>query len=426
MNNVSSAQPATFNSLSEDPAIIYFDKSVPGACLVETRCGHIFEQKNIFKSFDGKTLEDRVCAVCNNKNPLPLKVILGRCDDADRYCRNPALEAACTGNTTDLEAILTDDPEAVRKKFNDPEYGHEVTLLHAAVDSIQLSVVKLLLRFKADVNAYIQYKPELRGFTPLMLAIENGNEHTEIVDLLVQRGADVNAIMSDSGEMLTEPPILTAIQMGDIETVKFLVSNGAKVDGDLSGDKFNGFTPLMMAAQEGHVDIVKYLLKKGSNANEAQYDAGENDGRTPLLMAAIYGHTNVGKILVEHGADVDAVISGAGDIQGGTSLITAACCGNEEFVKFLLDKKANLNAAMGAEAKKGCTALWYASHYGYKSIVQALLEAGADPNPVEKPDDASRQCRTAYMAAMDNEHEEVAKLLLDHGATTLPPNTPSQ
>ncbi|MBO9484590.1 ankyrin repeat domain-containing protein [Salinisphaera sp. G21_0] len=486
MNNVSSrTQPAAVNNPHENPVMVYYDKSVPGVCLVKTRCGHIFEQKNIFASFDGKKLEDRVCGVCN-KGPLPLKVIYGRCDDADRYCRNPALEAACTGNISDLLSILTDDPEAVRKYFNDPVRGHEVTLLHAAVDSKQLAIVKLLLMLKADINARIQYLPKSSDITPLLIALENDTEHKKIVDLLVQRGADVNAIMSDSGEMLTEPPLLCAIRMGDIETVQCLMDNGAKVDGNLGNDEVKSLTPLMMAAREGHVDIVEYLLEKGSNANEY---GGENNDRTPLMIAALNGHTNIVKMLVEHGADVNAVIrSGegatalmmaainghtnvvkmlveygadvnavlragdcegctplmvaaqdgytnvgkilvehgadvnvvirAGDWEGSSILMMAASFADEEFVKFLIDNKANLNAALSGGPSEGCTALWYASSEGKTSIVQTLLEAGADPNPVEKRNDS----RTAYMVAKENGHEEVARLLLDHGATDIPPN----
>ncbi|WP_257263387.1 ankyrin repeat domain-containing protein [Endozoicomonas sp. ONNA2] len=414
MNNVSSfTPPATVNKPVDNLVTINYIKSVPRPCLMETMCGHIFEQRNIFEYFDSLKLDERVCVVCN-KNPLPLKIYLGGCDDADRYCRNPALEAACTGNTKDLETILTNDPEAVRKYFNDPEHGHEVTLLHAAVDFNQLAIVKLLLKLEADINARFQDSPESSDTTPLIIALKNGKEHKKIVDLLVQRGADVNAIRSDSGEIRTEPPLFYAINMGDIETVQCLVDNGAKVDENLSNDEVNGFTPLMMAAQEGHVDIVKYLLEKGSNANEAEY-GGENDGRTSLMMAAKEGHTNVGKILVEHGADVNAVIS-AGDCEGVTALMLAACFGNEEFVKLLIDKKANLNAALSGGEYKGCTALWSASCEGETSIVQTLLEAGADPNPVEKSHDASCQSRTAYMVAKENGHERVARLLLDHGA----------
>ena len=52
-----------------------------------------------------------------------------------------------------------------------------------------------------------------------------------------------------------------------------------------------------------------------------------------------------------------------------------------------------------------------ASRVGKKSIVEALLNSGANVNDAEKT-----KKHTALMVAVAGQHEDVAKLLIEHGA----------
>ncbi len=71
-------------------------------------------------------------------------------------------------------------------------------LLHAIG---QIEIAKLLLAAGADVNATSRRGDDLlRGMTPLMLAVLDGNE--ELVQLLVDKGADVSARAPDGGTAL--------------------------------------------------------------------------------------------------------------------------------------------------------------------------------------------------------------------------------
>lgn len=65
----------------------------------------------------------------------------------------------------------------------------------------------------------------------------------------------------------------------------------------------------------------------------------------------------------------------------------------------------------GVDAE-GTPPLVYASCFGHREVVQALLDAGAS---VDMQD---RNQWTALMWAMTNRHKDIAKLLLDHGAST--------
>ena len=80
--------------------------------------------------------------------------------------------------------------------------------------------------------------------------------------MLIEKGADVNYfILGD------ETPLINAARFGHLETVKFLVENGADVnksarDGYLLNSEIR--TPLNMAKRGGHQEVVDYLLKKGA------------------------------------------------------------------------------------------------------------------------------------------------------------------
>ena len=74
-----------------------------------------------------------------------------------------------------------------------------------------------------------------------------------------------------------------ASSMGHLETVKFLVSEGADVDAETD----DGFSPLMMACIDGHFSICKYFLRQNC-------DISVNvRGFTALDYARIKGHEEI-------------------------------------------------------------------------------------------------------------------------------------
>ncbi|CAI4218214.1 unnamed protein product [Parascedosporium putredinis] len=75
------------------------------------------------------------------------------------------------------------------------------------------------------------------------------------------------------------------------------------------------------------------------------------------------------------------------------------------------DEKARDFVDINGPDEDGTPALIYASCFGHESVVQALVDAGAD---VDKQD---RNQWTALMWAMTNRHKSIAKMLLDHGAS---------
>ncbi|KAK4656161.1 hypothetical protein QC762_308850 [Podospora pseudocomata] len=93
------------------------------------------------------------------------------------------------------------------------------------------------------------------------------------------------------------------------------------------------------------------------------------------------------------------------------TFIMAASNGNLESVNKILNGKAREYIDVNAPDDEGTPALIYASCFGHESVVQALIDAGAD---VDKQD---RNQWSALMWAMTNRHKGIATILLDNGAS---------
>ena len=165
-------------------------------------------------------------------------------------------------NTLDLAKLLIDNGADVNAKST---YG-SVTPLHLATRKNYwgtrknaTELAKLLIDNGADVNA------RTYGTTPLYWAIveelfdqgEVGGEN--VIKLLIDNGADVNA----REEKLPEAelafcdgctPLHIAVFIPRPESMenvmKLLIDNGADVNALVTGDAYNGYTPLDVAVEE--------------------------------------------------------------------------------------------------------------------------------------------------------------------------------
>lgn len=93
-------------------------------------------------------------------------------------------------------------------------------------------------------------------------------------------------------------------------------------------------------------------------------------------------------------------------------LFMAASNGDAQRVQRLVRGKASSYVDVNEVDSEGTPPLVYASCFGHKDVVLALLDAGA---MVDKQD---RNQWSALMWAMTNRHKDIAKTLLDHGAST--------
>jgi ankyrin repeat protein len=178
--------------------------------------------------------------------------------------------------------------------------------------------------------------------------------------------------------------------------VKLLLSAHA----DPASADTTGESCLIMAARVGNVDIVKALLDAGApvDATDPEYH------QTPLMVAARAGHAPIASLLIKHGAKIDAQTrtgptpkfrppssnsgsKGAGIVRGGWP------------------ERGERDPTPGAK-----TPLLYATREGHEDIAKLLLDSGAS---LEKAD---ADGVTPLLMAVLNGRISLARSLIARGA----------
>jgi serine/threonine-protein phosphatase 6 regulatory ankyrin repeat subunit B len=141
------------------------------------------------------------------------------------------------------------------------------------------------------------------------------------------------------------------------------------------------------------------FLQRGGDVN-----ARDEDGGTALMAAAMRGSPALARDLIARGAELDAM-----DVTGVTALMIAARFGHAIIVEDLLRAGARVNLAKPARFD-GSSALHAAVQHDQRDSVEALLDAGADPNA------RNGAGVTPLMMAEHFGHSRVRFLLLRYGA----------
>lgn len=347
-----------------------------------------------------------------------------------------SVSALADSSTPLITAVKANDMAAVqslikkRVAVNAAE-ADGTTALHWAARSDNVEMVRTLLKARSDVTRANRY-----GITPLQLAAVNGS--TPVVKLLVDGGADVNAVLPE-GETI----LMTAARTGRSEALEILLKAGANVS---AREKWHGETALHWAAAENHADAVRLLATNGADVDErsATETYRRRSGQsimplgswTPIMYAARENAIDAGRALVARGAKLDLV-----DPDGATALVIAIINANYDFAAMLLDAGADPNvvdkdAAMGplyAAADMHRLAVGHGRPNPKPSgaldavdITKRLLEKKADPNAKLKAAIIQRQHTigdatlaagaTPLMRAAKSGEIAIVKLLVDAGA----------
>ncbi|MFC1834626.1 ankyrin repeat domain-containing protein [Thermodesulfobacteriota bacterium] len=194
-------------------------------------------------------------------------------------------------------------------------------------------------------------------------------------------------------------PLELPCRNGDLEEVKYLLDNGA----DVNGSDREGRTPLMLAAYEGHLEIVKLLLDSGADVNDA--DAW---GRTAFTLAVLAEKTEVAKSLLDNGADVNAA-----DSRGDSALMMVSRAGLVDMAELLLKKGTKVDAV----DEQGKTALMHAANYKQPQVAELLLKHGADAKARDNSGRSALWWLSQYSGSEPNvkKGEQVRAILLRHG-----------
>ncbi|KAL8708515.1 MAG: hypothetical protein Q9225_007585 [Loekoesia sp. 1 TL-2023] len=238
----------------------------------------------------------------------------------------------------------------------------------AAIENGEIELVRLLLERGADPNS--RYKD---GDTALIKAIKR--DHKELFKALLVAGVDVE--IRDKKRHMTAAH--WAVLYRRPEFLEALLIAGANRD---PCDEFD-MTPLHLAIKYDNVANTKLLLSAG-----AILDARDKEGLRPLHIAARGAQHTLG-VLLEHGAKVNAR-----DYDGRTPLVVAAGKVNVTIVQQLLDEGADPNkrnrnmqtplhkaAAPWDDMENTPSGISKEEVYEVKrEIVRLLLEHGADPS----------------------------------------------
>ena len=140
--------------------------------------------------------------------------------------------------------------------------------------------------------------------TPLINAVEN--ENLDCLKVLLKYKADIEGLGDLCFLNRRTPyfhwqlctPLCVAAAYGNLDILSFLLENGADINAAI---RTGGLTPLMLAVQKYHSNAVNYLLEQGADVN-----LQDMAGYTALHTAAACGNYNALRSLIYYGADVNA------------------------------------------------------------------------------------------------------------------------
>lgn len=341
-----------------------------------------------------------------------------------------------TENNTQNHLKNCKQQQLKKRSINSRDNKGRTSLLSACEQGLNDLACELILK-GADINAR-----DNSGRTPLGIALEKGNSalaialigngadftalvhsnlitaqffksHPELITMLSANGVDANALSPQA-------VMLFSSDKDGTEALAAYIENGGNVNAVNAG----GQSCLMLLAEAGNAQGLKLLIEHGANVNTV-----DKQGQTALMYAAQKGNTEAGKVLLENKAYVNHQ-----DQKGETALMKACENGHLQFSKNLTE----YNADITIQDNKGETALMKATKHGHIDNIKFLLEECCEDekeetltstdkeqenkSEIRKPtakaiiNQQDNHGKTALMHALENQHNDVFKYLLQQKA----------
>ncbi|KAF2661221.1 ankyrin [Lophiostoma macrostomum CBS 122681] len=295
---------------------------------------------------------------------------------------NEAIRCLRHQNPDEFKTILQDHPFLISKKDHSDRY-----LIHYAAEIGLTDAVVHILQSLSGLHGggatTVIDAQSINGLTPLMLAVEQGNDDS-VVELL-KYGANLNLISSNgmnaldiaahagyatiAGKLLNHgASIPDSRKFRDIygsTVIKAVSGASSEKVVSLSGNVIFDWSDIMVSASRNDVRGIEQCLERGCDI-----EATAKDGRTALMIAAEKAHLEAVRCLIDNGANLNATNS-----KGWTALMIAVRDASNAVVDFLLKNGADANHL----SPDHWTALAEAAQSGHTLLVKALLAFSADP-----------------------------------------------
>ncbi len=209
----------------------------------------------------------------------------------------------------------------------------------------------------------------------------------------------INAIKSGDKalveRLLTENPALIHVREDGISPVLVAAYHNEPELAGLLAEKTVTLNIFEAAATGKTATIIRLLARDPELINSYA-----EDGYQALGLACYFGHSDTAEFLIKAGAAINSYSSNS---LHATPLQSATAARRLNIVKLLLGNAADPNCRDSASR----TPLHTAAYNGDMDIIRALIFSGSD---LEARDDANK---IPVDLALDEEHEEAARLLME-------------
>lgn len=193
-----------------------------------------------------------------------------------------------------------------------------------------------------------------------------------------------------------------------IDEINFLIDLSRLQSGSLYNKIANGTNALHLAAIDGRKDIVEALIEK----RPYLLDTRSKAGATALMFAVENNHLDVIQALINQGADISISLEKKTKYhdrfnvrEGDNPFFAAIRQGHTEIIRILLESGADVHMRTGS-----ISPIHLAAAYSHIDMIELLIKHGASV------DYRSDSGATALLYAVENNHQAVVDVLLNHHA----------